>query len=337
MRQIKLLIVDDSLFMQKILSDLLQSDEQILVVGTARDGEEALSKIGILRPDVVTMDIEMPRMDGLTAVKRIMETDPVPVVIISALTQSEARLTLKALEYGAVDFVSKPSGKVSLNMEVVRDQIISKIKYAAFANITSTRTKVHQPLSASNKSCDRIISIASSTGGPPALTQILKSLPADIPPILIVQHMPKGMTKIFAEGLSEKCKFDVKEAEEGDKIQENLALVAPGGFHMVVTKEKRIGLTVGPPVNYVRPSADVTMISMAERYGFKNIGVVLTGIGIDGAKGIKSIKEKGGFTIAQDEETSVVFGMPKAATQTGCVDLVAPLGLIPKEILKACN
>lgn len=337
MGQIKLLVVDDSLLMQRLLADILQSDQQISVIGTARDGEEALSKIASLHPDVVTMDIEMPRMNGLTAVQRVMETNPVPVVMISALTQREAQLTLKALEYGAVDYVPKPSGQISLDMDVVRDELISKIRTAAFANITHIKTKVQESLHAPTKSGDKVISIAASTGGPPAISQILRTLPVNMPPILIVQHMPKGITKLFAEGLRDKCKFKVKEAEEGDKIQEGLALIAPGGFHMIVTKERKISLTVDPPVNYVRPSADVTMISMAEVYGSKNVGVILTGIGSDGAKGIKAIKEKGGITIAQDEKTSVVFGMPKVAHQTGCVDMVAPLELIPKEIMKACN
>jgi len=335
--QIKLLIVDDSLFMQRILSDLFQSDNQISVIGTARDGEDALSKIASLHPDVVTMDVEMPKMDGLTAVKRIMETDPVPVVMVSALTQKEAQLTLRALDYGAVDYVSKPSGTISLNMNIVKEELISKIKTAALANVLATKNESLQNLHLESRSSEKILSIAASTGGPPAIKQILSALPADMPPILIVQHMPKGVTKLFANGLSEKCKFDVKEAEEGDQIREHLALIAPGGFHMLVTKEKRITLTEGPPVNYVRPSADVTMISMAETFGQKNVAVILTGIGSDGANGIKSIKDHGGFTIAQDKETSVVFGMPKVAAETGCVDMVAPLDLIPKEIMKAVN
>jgi two-component system, chemotaxis family, protein-glutamate methylesterase/glutaminase len=337
MDQIKLLIVDDSLFMQRILSDLFQSDKQISVIGTARDGEDALSKIASLHPDVVTMDVEMPKMDGLTAVQRIMETNPVPVVMISALTQREAQLTLRALDYGAVDYVPKPSGSISLNMSVVKDELISKIKTASLANIFATKTKTLQNLHPTAKSSDKIVSIAASTGGPPALKQVLAALPADMPPILVVQHMPKGVTKLFANGLIEKCKFGVKEAEEGDKITAHMALIAPGGFHMKVTKEKRITLTEDPPVNYVRPSADVTMISVAEVYGRKNVGVILTGIGSDGANGIKSIKDNGGFTIAQDKETSIVFGMPKAAAETGCVDIVAPLDLIPREIVKAMN
>ncbi len=337
MSPIKLLIVDDSLLMQKVISDLLQSDKQIIVVGTARDGEEALLKVASLHPDVVTMDIEMPKMNGLTAVRRIMESCPTPVIMISALTQREAMLTLKALEFGAVDYIPKPSGQISLNMDSVRDELISKVKTAASANLSSTKPVAQEDIGGATSIGDRIISIAASTGGPPAVTSVLTALPADTPPILIVQHMPKGVTKLFAEGLNERCKFTVKEAQEGDRVQERLALIAPGGFHMVVTKEHKIHLTIDPPVNYVRPAADVLMISMAEIYGAKNIGVVLTGMGSDGAKGIKAIKEHGGYTIAQDQATSVVYGMPNVANQTGCVDKVAPLERIPRAILKACN
>jgi two-component system, chemotaxis family, protein-glutamate methylesterase/glutaminase len=338
MGQIHVLVVDDSLLMQRVLTDLLQSDKQIVVVGTARDGEEALLKIANLRPDVVTMDIEMPKINGLTAVRRIMETNPTPVIMISALTQREALLTLKALEFGAVDYVPKPSGQISLNMDSVREELISKVKTALFANLASAKTIVHEDtLCGPTKISDRIISIAASTGGPPAVTKVLTSLPADTPPILIVQHMPKGITRLFAEGLNESCKFTVKEAQEGDRVQERLALIAPGGFHMVVTKEQRVHLTIDAPVNYVRPAADVLMLSLAEVFGARNIGVVLTGMGADGAKGIVAIKEQGGVTIAQDQKTSVVYGMPHVAFQTGCVDKVAPLNLIPKEILKACS
>jgi two-component system chemotaxis response regulator CheB len=324
--------------MQRVLSDILKKDPQIVVIGTARDGEEALTKISALHPDVVTMDIEMPKMNGLTAVRKIMETNPVPVVMISALTQHEAQLTLKALEYGAVDYVPKPSGQISLNMDTVKDELITKIKTAASANVRQIKAffdEAPQPHMVTGSASDKIIFIAASTGGPPALSSVLRSLPSDIPPILVVQHMPKGVTKLFADGLNQECKFKVKEAEEGDMIQEGLALIAPGGFHMVVTKDDKITLSKDPPVNYVRPAADVTMFSLAEVYGAKNVSVILTGMGSDGAKGVVAVKGKGGFTIAQDEKTSIVYGMPKVAFETGCVDVVAPLERIPREILKA--
>jgi two-component system chemotaxis response regulator CheB len=336
MGQIQVLVVDDSLLMQRVLTDVLQSDKQIAVIGTARDGEEALIKIEKLRPDVVTMDIEMPKMNGLTAVRRIMQTNPTPVIMVSSLTQREAMLTLKALEFGAVDYVPKPSGQISLNMDSVREELITKVKTAIFANLSLPKAAAHGDLSGPLKISDKIISIAASTGGPPAVTQVLTALPADVPPILIVQHMPKGVTKLFAQGLNNNCKFTVKEAEEGDRVQDKLALIAPGGFHMVVTKEKRVHLTTDAPVNFVRPAADVLMFSLAEAYGDRNVGVVLTGMGADGAKGIAAIKGRGGATIAQDKKTSVVYGMPYMAFQTGCVDKVASIDVIPKEILKAC-
>lgn len=336
--QIKILVVDDSLLMQKILIDLLHSDPQISVIGTARDGEEALSKIATLHPDVVTLDIMMPRMNGLTAVRKIMETNPLPVVMISALVQREAQLTLKALEFGAVDYVPKPSGPISLNMNAVKDELISKVKTAASANIRRDKPKTVKTVAPSTaKSTDKVISIAASTGGPAAVTYVLKHIPENTPPILVVQHMQKGMTKLFAEGLNQECKINVKEAEEGDVIQEGLALIAPGGFHMLVTKNGKIKLSTSPPVNYVRPSADVMMKSVAKTYASKTIGVILTGMGTDGAKGIEAIKRKGGVTIAQDKKTCVVFGMPDAAIKTGCVDFVTPLEYIPKEIMNACE
>ncbi|MEM3379073.1 MAG: chemotaxis response regulator protein-glutamate methylesterase [Candidatus Bathyarchaeia archaeon] len=323
--------------MQKVLVDLLQSDPQLTVVGTARDGEEALSKIALLKPDVVTLDIEMPRMNGLTAVRRIMETNPLPVVMVSALTQREAQLTLKALEFGAVDYVPKPSGPISLNMDIVKEELISKVKTAASVNIRREKPKAAEVTTSRTGSSEKVILIAASTGGPAAVAYVLKNLPENSPPILVVQHMKKGMTKLFAEMLNQECKIEVKEAKDGDLIRDGLAIIAPGGLHMLLTKNGKVKLAEGPPVNYVRPSADVTMKSAAKVYGAKNIGVVLTGIGADGAEGIEAIKKKGGLTIAQDEKTCVVFGMPAAAIKTGCVDFVLPLEYIPKLIVKACE
>lgn len=335
--QIKILVVDDSLLMQKILVDLLQSDSQLTVTGTARNGEEALQKIKTLNPDVVTLDIEMPKMNGLTTVRKIMQTNPLPVVMISALAQREAQLTLKALEFGAVDYIPKPSGPISLNMNTVKNELITKVKTAATANVRQLKPQTETIAPPKPKSRDKLVSIAASTGGPAAIAYILRNIPANTPPILVVQHMQKGMTKLFSEGLNQECKIQVKEAEDGDVVQEGLALIAPGGSHMQVTKHGEINIITAPPVNYVRPSADVTMKSAAKAYTAKNIGVVLTGMGVDGAKGIEAIKNNGGVTIAQDEKTCVVFGMPDAAIKTGCVDFVTPLEEIPQKIINACE
>jgi two-component system chemotaxis response regulator CheB len=224
-------------------------------------------------------------------------------------------------------------------MNPVEEELLTKVKTAASANLTRAKREpeLQEKETPTTRTKDNVVVLAASTGGPPAVTHVLSHLPSKIPPILVVQHMPKGVTKLFAEGLNQKCKFKVKEAKEGDFVQEDRALIAPAGFHMVVTKKGRISLNQDPPVNYVRPAADVMMLSAADVYGSKNIGVVLTGIGSDGAKGIRAIKEKGGTTIAQNQETSVVFGMPKVAIQTGCVDIIAPLERISREIMTACE
>jgi len=335
LKQIKVLVVEDSIFMRTVISDIINSDPQLQVVGTAKDGEEALSKLDTLQPDVITLDVEMPRMDGLSVLKQIMRRKPKPVIMLSALTKEGALYTLKALEYGAVDYITKPSGNMSLNLHTIKDEIISKIKMAASANLLKLKAKSIniEPY----ELADNVVAIGASTGGPQALTYVLTSLPSNVPPILIVQHMPEGFTKSFAERLNELCKFKVKEAEEGDYVSEGLALIAPGGFHMRVSKTGRIKLDRTPPIHGVRPAVDPMMISVANFYESKAIGVILTGMGRDGAYGMKKIKEHGGITIAQDKKTSVVFGMPKAAIEEGCVDIVLPLHKIPIEIMRRCK
>jgi len=329
------LVVEDSIFMRNVISDIINSDPQLQVIGTARDGEEALSKLDVLEPDVITLDIEMPRMDGLSVLKQIMKRKPKPVIMLSALTREGAIYTLKALECGAVDYITKPSGNISLDLHTIKDEIISKIKIAASANLPKLKIK-----SISIESCelgDNVVAIGASTGGPQALTYVLTSLPQNIPPILIVQHMPEGFTKSFAERLDKLCKFRVKEAEEGDYISKDLVLIAPGGFHMTVSKTGRIRLDRAPPIHGVRPAVDPMMTFVARFYKSRAVGVILTGMGRDGAYGMKKIKEYGGVTIAQDEKTSVVFGMPKAAIEEGCVDVVLPLHKIPIEIMWRCR
>lgn len=327
---LKVVVADDSLFMRQMITDMLGSDPSLEVIATAKDGEEAVKKVLELKPDVVTMDIEMPKMNGLDALRQIMLRQPTHVIMLSAVNNAD--VTLKALEYGAVDFVPKPSGSVSLDINRVKNELISKIKAAPIAKFKIVqRKKAIYRLFSSN----RIIAIGASTGGPPAIAEILTNL-AEVPPILVVQHMPEGFTKSFAERLNSECSFRVKEAEEGDRIKEGLALVAPGGYHVIV-KNGMVHLTTSERVHGVRPSVDIMLLSIAQEYGKRVIGVILTGMGSDGTEGMKAVKEMGGFTIAQSEETCVVYGMPKAAIAKGCVDRVLPLQDIPMELRRIIN
>ncbi|MEM2241972.1 MAG: chemotaxis response regulator protein-glutamate methylesterase [Candidatus Bathyarchaeia archaeon] len=328
-------MVDDSALMRKMIKDLLNSDPEVTVVGTAVNGVDALEKIRELSPDVVTLDVNMPKMDGLETLKRIMSEHPLPVVMLSNLTKEGAEATLKALEYGAVDYIAKPSGEISLDIEKVRGELITKVKTAARAKLI--RHKPILPLEISSCKIDRVVLIGASTGGPPAIEKILSCLPEAAPPILIVQHMPPGFTRSFAERLNRYCKFEVKEAEEGDRIQPGKALIAPGGYHMIVGSDKRVHLDESPPIHGVKPAVDPMMMTAAEVFKSKNVGVLLTGMGSDGALGMKMVKQHGGYTIAQDEETSVIFSMPKAAIEAGCVDKILPLAEIPIEIMRVCG
>ncbi len=330
------MVVDDSALMRSVISDMLNSDPDIEVAGTARDGKDAIDKIGKYEPDVITLDIEMPVMDGLTALKKIMATDPIPVVMVSALTEKGSVDTIKALEYGAVDFIHKPSGSISLDMQSVKEDLIKKVKVARSAKPRKPRMMNLDPIVCSKNLSKRIIAIGSSTGGPSALMEVVPRLPKNTPPVLIVQHMPAGFTKSFAERLNKESAMKVKEASEGDKIEGGTVLIAPGDFHMVVMGNERIHLTKEPPINFVRPAVDPMMESVADVYGVNVIGVILTGMGSDGAIGMSAIKQKKGQTVAQDKDTCVVFGMPGAAVDTGCVDSVMPLSNIPEEIVRRC-
>ncbi|MCD6465000.1 chemotaxis response regulator protein-glutamate methylesterase [Candidatus Bathyarchaeota archaeon] len=340
MRKIKVLIVEYSLLLGKILSDLLTRDSRIEVVGVVRDCDEALLRIENLHPDVVMMDLDASRVDVLAFVKWIVRNTSASVIMLSDLTKDAIGRTFEALELGAVDYIPKPSSDILDGIsyfQATANEIISKIKMAASANILKTIKPIKcleaEPIILGNK----IVAIGASTGGPQALTYILTRLPQNIPPILIVQHMPEGFTGPFAERLDRMCKFEVKEAEEGDYISKDLVLIAPGGFHMTVSKTGRIHLEDGPLIHYVKPAVDPMMETVAEHYKSRVIGVLLTGSGRDGALGMRRIKEKGGVTIAQDEKTSVVFGMPKAAIEEGCVDIVLPLYEIPQEIIWRCR
>lgn len=347
---VRVLIVDDSLFARKILTDILSSDDDILVVGEAKNGKEALEKIPVLKPDLITLDIVMPVMDGIVTLEKIVSQYNLPVIMVSNLTQEDAILTLEALDKGAIDFIPKPKNIFSLNKQIIRTQIIDKIKMAAKCNVNvkpimralddavkeSPTSK--SSLKDSKDGFDYIIAIGSSTGGPKALQQVIPLLPKDInASIVIVQHMPPKFTKSLAERLNNISNINVKEGEDGDILTKGNCYIAPGDFHMEVVQRGNdyvIRLNKDEPIKGLRPSVDVLMNSVAKLDGINKIGVIMTGMGADGSKGIISLKKSNGFTIAQDEESSVIFGMPKAAINTNCIDKIVPLNHIADEIIR---
>lgn len=341
--KLQVLVVDDSALMRRLISDLLASDPGIEVVGTARDGQEAVEKVMTLRPDVVTMDVEMPRMNGLEALSRIMQQFPVPVVMLTGLR--DADVALEAMERGAVDFLLKPSGTISVDLYKIRDELVHKVRLARLANLrklTRRRPPAKPPSALRHRlrrDGQRAVVIGASTGGPRAVESVLAALPEDLPAsVLIVQHMPAGFTRSFAKRLHQHSALQVKEAAAGDVLKPGQAFVAPGDFHMRVRAGEGGGVVAlerSAPVNSVRPAVDVTMTDVAEVYGAGAVGVVLTGMGADGARGAQRIKAAGGFVIAQDRDTSVVYGMPRAVAQAGAADRVLPLEEIPVAILQA--
>ncbi|MEW8977311.1 MAG: chemotaxis response regulator protein-glutamate methylesterase [Symbiobacterium sp.] len=347
---IRVLVVDDSAFMRKVLTDLLQSDPQITVVGTARDGKEGVEKTFQLQPDVVTLDIEMPVLDGYGTLRQIMARRPTPVVMVSSQTMEGAEATIRALALGAVDFVAKPSGSISLNMHVARDELVAKVKAAAGATprlrpvaaAAPVRTQEQQWAVLRRQAAEagrpprRLVVIGCSTGGPGALHQIIPRLPADLPAgVLVVQHMPPGFTRSLAERLDQLSPIAVKEAQAGDRVRPAQVLVAPGGYHMTVDAEGRIQLDQRPPMHGVRPAVDVTFESVIPLWGSRLVGVILTGMGFDGAKGMLSLKRAGGWTIAEDASTCVVYGMPKVVVEMGAANEVLPVHAIAEAITRA--
>ncbi len=339
MNKIRVLVVDDTALMRKLISDILSKDPEIEVVGTAPNGYLALQKIKRLSPDVVTMDVEMPKMDGLTALAKIMEEHPIPVIMVSSHTYEGAKVTLEALELGAFDFIPKPTGIRSEVFEIIADSLIAKVKAAAAAKLKKKEKDEVGPVLkmesvSSKKFVVDIVGIGISTGGPPSLRTIFKKFPKDYPvPITVVQHMPPGFTKALAERLDKISELHVKEAENGEKIDNHTVYIAPGDYHMEIRKG-RVVLRKGDRIWGQRPAADPLFFSIAEEYGHLSIGVIMTGMGRDGASGLKKIKEKGGKTIAQNKETCVVYGMPRVAIEEGSVDLVVPLEEIPEAIIK---
>ena len=345
MKKIRVLVVDDSLFMRTLISEMLNSYEQIEVIGTAKNGYEAIQKLQILYPDVITLDVEMPIMDGLDTLAYIMSNQPTPVIMLSAVTKRNTRATIKAFEYGAIDFVTKPSGNISLNIKEIEDEFIEKIISASQIDIKKVQItpppKFSKPLSVVHKIKfpGKIVAIGASTGGPRTITSILTKIPYRInAAIFIVQHMPAGFTQSFAERLNHICSVSVKEAENQDFIHAGMVYIAPGGYHL---KIENINNTLKivldnktAPILGVRPSVNYMMKSIVENFNANQImGIILTGMGKDGAEGLKLIKEMGGQTIAQNKESSVVFGMPSSAISTGHVDKVLSIEEITNELI----
>ncbi|CDQ19724.1 two-component system, chemotaxis family, response regulator CheB [Halobacillus karajensis] len=343
MKRVKVLVVDDSAFMRRILSDILKKEPRIDVVSTARNGKEGVEKIKGLTPDVVTLDIEMPVMGGLEALTYIMKQAPIPVVMVSSLTKEGAARTLEAIHLGAVDFIHKPSGAISIDMKSMDKEIIKKILTAGKARVSPFNDRLNRQVDLPEdiQTQGNIIAIGTSTGGPRALQQVLRTLPCNLPaPIVVVQHMPSGFTKSLAERLDKISEISVKEAGHMEELHNGVAYVAPGGYHMEIVQENKvlkIHLNQNPPVNGHRPSVNVMFSSLARLEKVTTTAVVMTGMGTDGLTGLLELKEmrKATFSIAEDESTCIVYGMPKAIHQSGLADEVQPLTNISQRIVQS--
>lgn len=381
--KIRVLVVDDSAFMRKVITDMIHLQKEIEVIDTARNGSEAVEKVKTLKPDVVTLDIEMPVMDGLTALEKIMEKDPLPVIMLSSLTKEGADATIRSLELGAVDFITKPSSVFKINTEDVKNELVSKIVMASKISMKSKSlrksldfkkekddnvTKSYSGSSTQSTSSgftsrnsventsntveygsrrglggnriDKIVAIGTSTGGPRALQSVIPRIPGNInASFIVVQHMPPGFTKSLAERMNTLSELSVKEAEHGDVLKQGWVYIAPGDHHLKLKKSGQewiIQLSQDELVSGHRPSVDAMMYSIADNKIGNVVGVIMTGMGADGAKGLARVKQENkGFVIAQDEESCVVFGMPKSTIQLGVVDRVVTLNDIANEIVRA--
>lgn len=362
MAKIRVLIVDDSAFMRKLINDFLSEHPEIEVIGTARNGEDALKKWKVFRPDVITLDVEMPVLNGLEVLKTIMREQPIPVVMLSSTTKEGADTTLQAIQAGAVDFVAKPSGSISIDLHKIKAELIEKVLSASKANLSKYNSvdisipvdqkadrmiasekmpaeKLFTSRTKPDPNSKKIICIGTSTGGPRALQRVLTSLPKDIGvPILIVQHMPAGFTKSLANRLNSLSQIHVKEAEDGELLQKGTAYIAPGGWHLQVKSigpSLAVSLGNAAPRNGHRPSVDVMFESISSIKNYTKIAVIMTGMGSDGSKGLLEMKKNGAVkAIAESQETSIVFGMPKAAIATKMVDDVANVENIAQSIMK---
>lgn len=354
-KRIRVLIVDDSALIRQMLSQMLSASSEIEVVGTASDPYIAREKIRTLKPDVLTLDVEMPKMDGITFLSNLMRLHPMPVVMVSSLTGHGADITLQALELGAIDFVSKPKIDIAHSLQDYAEEIIAKIKVAAHARVlpfnersAAYRIRIDPKLSAdavitkrdpprSFLTTDRIIGIGASTGGTEAIKELLMLFPADTPGIVISQHIPQAFSGPFARRMDTVSAMSVVEAEDGQQIIPGHVYIAPGDRHLMVERNGSqyvCRLSNGPPVNRHRPSVDVMFRSLAQNAGPNTIGVILTGMGSDGAVGMKEMRDAGARTIAQDEKTSVVWGMPGSAVEQGAVEQILPLPKIADAILR---
>lgn len=355
MKPYKVLIVDDSAFMRRMISDLISEDNaQFTVVGTAKNGKEAVEMNLSLQPDVITLDVEMPVMNGLEALRNIMRSRPVPVIMLSSLTHEGALETIEALQNGAVDFIQKPSGSISLDIYKVKSSLIDRLQTAVQSKIQQVETSESKQLSVTNTTPKgrmvqnrpskgkHIVAIGTSTGGPRALQKVLSDLPSDFPaPIVIVQHMPPKFTKSLAQRLDSICAIHVVEAEDGMLLESGVAYIAPGGMHMLVKGRNdslSIKLDQGGPKSGHRPSVDVLFESLLPFHRLKRHIVLMTGMGSDGAKGMKELKKTGAeTTIAESEETCIVYGMPRSAVNFGVVDYVLPNDKIGNALIAAVN
>lgn len=335
---IRVLIVDDSATARAVLSDILASDPMIEVVGTASDAYIARDKIVELLPDVICLDVEMPRMDGITFLKRLMHYMPTPVIMVSSLTQSGAKTTLDALEAGAVDFVPKPHSHIYDGKETMREELLAKIKIASRVKIRQhTLDSLRQANTTSlAETTNKILAIGASTGGTEALKEVLMGLPRNAPGTVVVQHMPPNFTAPFAERLNALCAMEVREARNGDSITPGVVLIAPGDYHMVVRRSGAryyVEIGNGEKISGHRPSADVLFNSVAKIAGANAIGVILTGMGGDGARGLLAMRNAGARTLGQDEASCIVYGMPKVAYDLGAVEKQLPLSKIAQGII----
>ena len=339
--KIKVLIVDDSAIVRKIFSEELSKYADIEVVGVAPDPYVARDKIVVLKPDVITLDIEMPRMDGLTFLRKLMKHYPIPTIIVSSLTPKGGKMTLEAFDIGAVEVIAKPGSSYSVGD--MSAQLVEKIRAAArvkmvkrdgSAEVTVARI---EPIRALTETTNKVIAIGASTGGTEALKAVLTRMPPNSPGIVVVQHMPANFTTAFAERLNGICQLTVKEAQDNDSVTTGTALIAPGNYHMILRRSGAryyVEVKTGPMVHHQRPAVDVLFKSTAKYAGANAIGVILTGMGADGAEGLLEMKNAGAGTIAQDEKTCVVFGMPKEAIKLGAADKVLPLDHIASEIVR---